>query len=71
MKLTKVEHNMFTELCCSVSNVLFVLVVYVQVIPEPNIASDYIKGFLDDPQWPKHIKDPQQKQNKRQTFSNI
>ena len=43
---------------CSVTNVLFMLVVYMEVIPKPNIVSDHIKAFLDDPQWPKHIKDP-------------
>ena len=43
---------------CSVTSVLFMLVVYIEVIPEPNIVSDHIKAFLDDPQWPKHIKDP-------------
>ena len=30
-----------------------------EVVPEPNIVSDGIKAFLDDLQWPKHIKDPQ------------
>ena len=28
-----------------------------EVIPEPNIVSDRIKAFLDDPQWPEHIKE--------------
>ena len=28
---------------------LFVLVVYTEVVPEPNIVSDHIKAFLDDP----------------------
>ena len=36
-----------------------------EVIPEPNIVSDCIKVFLDDPQWPKHIKDTQLKRIKR------
>ena len=38
---------------------------------EPNIVSDHIKAFLDDLQWYEHIKDPQLKQIKRRTFSNI
>ena len=42
-----------------------------EVIPEPNIVSDRIKAFLDDRQWPKHIKDPQWKQIKRLTSLNI
>ena len=42
-----------------------------KVVPEPNIVSDHIKVFLDDPQWPKQIKDPQLKQMKRQTSSNL
>jgi hypothetical protein len=29
--------------------VLFVLVVYMEVFPEPNTVSDCIKVFLDDP----------------------
>ena len=33
--------------------------------------SDRIKAFLDDPLWPKHIKDPKLKQITRQTPSNI
>ena len=33
-----------------------------EVVPEPNIGSDHIKAFLDNPQWPKHIKDPQLRQ---------
>jgi hypothetical protein len=48
---------MFTEFCCSVTSVLFVLV-YIEVVPESNIVSDCIEAFLDDPQWPEHIKDP-------------
>ena len=51
--------------CSSVTSVLFVLVVYMEVILEPNSVSDHIKAFLDDPQWPKHIKDPELKQIKR------
>ena len=62
---------MFTEICCSVTSVLFVLVVYMWVILEPNIVSDHIKAFLDDPQWPKHIKDPQLKQIEKQTSWNF
>ena len=50
---------------------LFVLVMYMKVVPKPNTVSDRIKAFFDDPQWPEHIKDPQQKQIKRQTSSNI
>jgi hypothetical protein len=38
-----------------------------EVVPEPNTMSDCIKAFLDNPQWPGHIKDPQLKQIKRQT----
>ena len=41
------------------------------VIPEPNTVSDCIKAFFDDPQWPKHIKDPLLKKIKRQTSLNI
>ena len=29
-----------------------------EVVTEPNIASDCIKAYLDDPRWPKHTKDP-------------
>ena len=32
-----------------------------EAIPEPNIASDCMKTFLDDRQWPKYIKDSQLK----------
>jgi len=32
-----------------------------EVISEPNIVSDRIKAFLDDPQWHEHMKDPQLK----------
>ena len=49
---------MFTELCCSVTSVLFVLMVYMEVVLEPNTVSD-------------RIKDPQLKQIKRCTSSNI
>ena len=38
-----------------------------EVVLKPNIMSDRIKAFLDDPQWLEHIKDPQLKQIKRQT----
>jgi hypothetical protein len=41
-----------------------------EVVPELNTMSDCIKAFLNDPQWPEHIKDPQLKQIKRQTSSN-
>ena len=27
-----------------------------EVVLEPNIVSDCIKGFIDDHEWPKHIK---------------
>ena len=57
--------------CCGVASVLFMLVVYMEVVLEPNIVSDRIKTFIDDPQWPKHIKDPQLKQIKRRTSSNM
>ena len=42
-----------------------------EVVTEPNNVSDGIKAYLDDPQWPEHIEDPQQKKIKRQTSSNI
>ena len=29
------------------------------VVMEPNTMSDHIKAYLDDPQWPEHIKDLQ------------
>ena len=29
-----------------------------EVIKKPNNVSDRIKAYLDDPQWPEHIKDP-------------
>ena len=35
--------------CCSVTSVLFVLAVYMEIVPEPNTVSDGIKAFLDDP----------------------
>ena len=44
---------------------------YMEVVPEPNIVSDRIKAFLDDLQWPEHIKDPPLKQIKRQTSMDI
>ena len=71
MLLIKVEHNQFTKLCCSVTSVLFVLVVYMEVFPKPNTVSDHIKAFLDETQWPEHIKDPYLKQIKRRTSSNM
>ena len=40
---------------------LFVLVVYMEVVLEPNIVSNHIKVFLDVPQWHGHIKDSQLK----------
>ena len=42
-----------------------------EVVLEPNIVSDCIKVFLDNLQWPEHIKDPQLKQIKRPTSMNI
>ena len=48
---------------------LSVLVMYIEVVQEPNIMSGCIKAFLDDAQWTEHIKDPQMKQIKRQTSS--
>ena len=48
---------------------LFVLV-DMEVVPKPSNVSDRIKAFLDDPQWPEHIKDPQLKQFKRRTSLN-
>ena len=50
---------------------LFVFVVFMEVVPEPNIVSDCMKVFLDNPQWLEHIKDPQVKQIQGQTSSNI
>ena len=41
------------------------------VVMEPNIVSDCVQTFLDDPQWHEHIKDPPLKQIKRQTSLNI
>ena len=40
---------MFTEFYCSVTSLLFVLVVYMEVVPEPNTASNHVKAFIDDP----------------------
>ena len=62
---------MFTEFCCCVTSMLYVLVVYMEVVLEPNIVSDCIKSFHDDPQWHEHIKYPQPKQVERRTSSNI
>ena len=42
-----------------------------EVVLEPNIVSDRIKAFLDDSQWPEHIKDPSLKEINIQTSSNI
>ena len=30
-----------------------------EVVMKPNTMSDCIMAYLDDPQWPVHIKDPQ------------
>ena len=39
---------MCRELCCSVTSVLFLLMVYMEVVAEPNIVSDRMKAILDD-----------------------
>ena len=62
------------KLCCSVvvdqcTGVLFVLVMCMEVVMEPDTTSDCIKAFLDDPQWPDHIENPQLKQIKSRTSS--
>jgi hypothetical protein len=44
------------------------VLVYMEVVPEPSTVSDYIKVFFDDPQWPKHIKDPQTKRSQEVNF---
>ena len=36
-----------------------------EVVQEPNTLNDHINAFLDDPQSPEHIKDPQLKRIKR------
>ena len=36
--------------------VLFVLVVYMEVVPDPNTMRDRTKAFVDVCHWPKHIK---------------
>ena len=36
-----------------------------------NTMNDYIQVVIDDPQWPKYIKDPKLKQIKRQISLNI
>ena len=41
---------MFTKVCCNVTSVLFVLVVYMEIVLEPDTMTDRIKAFLDDPQ---------------------
>ena len=41
-----------------------------KVVMEPNIVSDYMKAFLDDPQWSEHTEDPELKQIKRRTSPN-
>jgi hypothetical protein len=47
--------------------VLFVLVVYMKVVPEPNIVRDHIKEFLDGPQCSEDVKEPPLKQIKKRT----
>jgi hypothetical protein len=42
-----------------------------KVVLEHNAMTNRIKAFLDDPQWPEHIKEPSLKQTKRQTSSSI
>ena len=63
------EHAPFMSVYRLNPDVIFIL--FVEGIPEPNVVSDCIKVFLDDPQWLEHNKDPQLKQIKRQTSSNI
>ena len=41
----KVSATCVRESCCSVTSVLYVLVVYMKVVPEPNIVSNRIKAF--------------------------
>lgn len=53
------------------SSMLFVLVVYTDIVMEPSIVSDRMKAFLDDPEQLEHIRDPQLNQIKRQTSSNL
>ena len=43
--------------------------IVLEVVSEPYIVSDRIKAFLDDPQWPKHIQDPQLKHIKMMNMS--
>ena len=50
---------------------LFVLVVHMKVVMEPNIVNDCIMAFLDDLQLHEYIKDPPLTQIKRITSSNI
>ena len=40
-------------------------------VVEPDTVSDHLRVFLDDPQWPNYIQDPNLKQIKRQTSLNI
>ena len=42
-----------------------------EVVLEPNIVSDCIKAFFGDLQWLEHIQNPQLKQIKRRTSSNV
>jgi hypothetical protein len=55
---------MFMEFYCNVISVLFVLVVYMKVVLEPSTMSDRITVFLDDPQLPEHIEDPNQNKSR-------
>ena len=36
-----------------------------EVVTEPNNVRNHIKAYVDNPQWPEHIKDPQEKKIKR------
>ena len=63
------EHASFMSVYRLNLDVIFIL--FVEGILEPNIVSDRIKVILDVPQWLEHNKDPQLKQIKRQTSSNI
>ena len=63
---------MFMELCCSVTSVLFVLAVYMEVVPEPNTVSDHIKGVSWWSSMAEHMKDPQTEANQEaNTFEYI
>jgi hypothetical protein len=67
--ITEVGRRLFMTLCCSITSMFFVLVVYTKVVMESNTMSDRIKAFLDDFQWPEHMKDHQLKQIRRRMSS--